>query len=171
MPSGAGTRSSWPEQLIWAEAGDLRRLFNPLDLPGRVKRGEVIETLWKDSHLRNPQQEPWCTRTQMVLYSAPGGTPIALAHQYFRPDGSLGAAGLPDPKRLVYGSFTLTTRGEYRKRGAQDGWHFSPDCPEWPRGSRDSYETVTRPPGRRASLCDGCCAARDAGLARPPNAS
>ena len=26
---------------------------------------------------------------------------VAMVHQYLRPDGTLGASGLPDPKRLL----------------------------------------------------------------------
>ncbi len=43
----------------------------------------------------------------MVLYSLPDSTPVALVHQYVRPDGTLGGSGLPDPKVLVVGNEVL----------------------------------------------------------------
>jgi hypothetical protein len=37
----------------------------------------------------------------VVLYVTPHGQPVALLHQYKRPDGTLGGSGLPDPKVVV----------------------------------------------------------------------
>jgi hypothetical protein len=36
----------------------------------------------------------------MVAYYDGQGDEIARVHQYLRPDGTLGAAGRPDPKRI-----------------------------------------------------------------------
>ena len=55
----------------------------------------------KERHPHFPaRNEPYCTLSQMVYYCTPKGRPIALVHQYLHADGSLGASGLPDPKRL-----------------------------------------------------------------------
>jgi hypothetical protein len=35
-----------------------------------------------------------------VAYIDQNGREVALVHQYVRSDGSLGASGMPDPKRL-----------------------------------------------------------------------
>lgn len=35
----------------------------------------------------------------MVLCSTLDGRPLALAHQYKRPNGQLGGSGKPDPKK------------------------------------------------------------------------
>jgi hypothetical protein len=44
----------------------------------------------------------------MVVYER-DGDPIAIVHQYVRPDGQLGGSGRPDPKRvIVVGNGTLT---------------------------------------------------------------
>jgi hypothetical protein len=38
----------------------------------------------------------------MISYQLPDGTEIARAHRYLRTDGTIGASGKPDPKRLVH---------------------------------------------------------------------
>ena len=43
--------------------------------------------------------EPAGTRSQMVAYFE-GVRRIALVHQYLRPDGTIGASEMPDPKEL-----------------------------------------------------------------------
>jgi len=44
--------------------------------------------------------EPFCTWTQEVFYLDAANQEVARVHQYLRPDGTLGASGLPDPKQL-----------------------------------------------------------------------
>ncbi|HEV8364995.1 MAG TPA: hypothetical protein VGQ52_15885 [Gemmatimonadaceae bacterium] len=44
---------------------------------------------------------PAGTRSQIIAYHAFGGAMVAVVHQYLLPDGSIGASGLPDPKRLL----------------------------------------------------------------------
>ncbi len=46
-------------------------------------------------------KEPNGTVSQMVSYRDAQDDEIARVHQYLRPDGTLGASGLPDPKRLL----------------------------------------------------------------------
>ena len=48
-----------------------------------------------------PSHEPAGTRSQVVPYFIKG-VKIALCHQYLRPDGTVGASGLPDPKLAQY---------------------------------------------------------------------
>jgi len=36
---------------------------------------------------------------------------VALVHQYLRSDGTLGASGQPDPKRIVIGNVVYATKG------------------------------------------------------------
>ena len=64
----------------------------------------------KERHPSLPRaNEPFCTRSQMVSYMV-GGTEIARAHRYIRPDGSVGASGQPDPK-LFFDGATLYLPG------------------------------------------------------------
>lgn len=47
--------------------------------------------------------EPFCTWSQEVSYIDPTtNEEVARAHRYLRPDGTIGASGLPDPKRVVH---------------------------------------------------------------------
>ena len=50
---------------------------------------------------RTAAHEPYCTWTQEVFYIDAASQEIARVHQYLRPDGKLGASGLPDPKMLI----------------------------------------------------------------------
>ena len=58
-----------------------------------------------DRVVRNPhpRQGPPGTKSQYIRYFDANGEFVADVHQYLRPDGSLGASGRPDPKRMVVG--------------------------------------------------------------------
>ena len=79
----------------------MRELFNEGNYWQRATDGEfkivVLET-------RHPAllaaKEPFCTQSQMVSYRDSSGSEIARVHQYLRVDGTIGASGKPDPKRL-----------------------------------------------------------------------
>ena len=45
--------------------------------------------------------QPYCTRSQILRYFDEDGQRVAVAHQYLRPDGSIGGSGLPDPKAIL----------------------------------------------------------------------
>jgi hypothetical protein len=45
-----------------------------------------------------------------VYYYTQDGNPIAVVHQYLRPDGTIGASGRPDPKRLFLEDRILAVR-------------------------------------------------------------
>ena len=113
MSSEASTAFSvpWPTNVEWVEPEVVRNQFNTSGLAGQVERGELIEGLWKDQHLSQPRNEPFCTKSQMLIYWTAEREPIALVHQYLRPDGSLGASGQPDPKRIVVGDTVYATKG------------------------------------------------------------
>ena len=83
-------------------AAEIRRLFNDGEFLARVQRGELTEALVTESHPSPPRASlPDCTRSQILAYFDPQGVKVALIHQYLRPDGSLGASGRPDPKKLL----------------------------------------------------------------------
>ena len=46
----------------------------------------------------------------MVLYTTLDFKPVALVHQYRRPEGQIGASGLPDPKRLLLDGKVIAVR-------------------------------------------------------------
>lgn len=47
-----------------------------------------------------PEDEPAGTVSQMLQYWR-DGVEVALVHQYTRPDGTIGASGRPDPKKVI----------------------------------------------------------------------
>lgn len=82
-------------------AAELRRLFRDHDFLSRAQRGELRTALVAESHPSPPRANlPLCTRSQVVAYLE-RGEKVALVHQYLLPDGTLGASGRPDPKRLL----------------------------------------------------------------------
>ncbi len=102
---------TWPSDVEWVTPDELRIHFNTADFVGGIERGEILEGVWKDRHLPQPRHEPYCTRSQMVIYWTEQREPVALVHQYLRPDGSLGASRQPDPKRIVVGDKVYATKG------------------------------------------------------------
>ena len=80
----------------------MRRMFNESNLWVRVQQGEFTQALMTESHPSPPRASlPECTRSQILAYYDPHGVKVALVHQYLRPDGSFGASGRPDPKKLL----------------------------------------------------------------------
>jgi hypothetical protein len=65
---------------------------------------------------RTKANEPFCTWTQEVFYIDANNDEIARVHQYLRPDGTLGASGLPDPKQLVENDIVYRLRKQPKNR-------------------------------------------------------
>ncbi|HLB11495.1 MAG TPA: hypothetical protein VJO15_00905 [Dehalococcoidia bacterium] len=110
----ANSPSLWskPE---WVTEEEIRSRFNQGRFLERLQQGQLATHVFGyDTHLnkrqRQKRQEPKCTRSQMVLYRTLTGEPVALAHQYRRPDGSLGGGGRPDPKRLLLSDRVIAVR-------------------------------------------------------------
>jgi len=77
-------------------------MFNRGNYVTRVAAGEFIARVLKDRHPSSPKAAvPYCTRSQSIAYLDRNGDEVALVHQYLQSDGTLGAGGLPDPKRLL----------------------------------------------------------------------
>jgi hypothetical protein len=80
----------------------LRQEFNQRQFYQKMLSGELIAFVKRNNHCSPPPiGEPDCTHTQTVLYYNLDNELVAIVHQYRRPDGTLGASGLPDPKKLV----------------------------------------------------------------------
>jgi len=65
--------------------------------------GEIAEAVM---HSGTPSPEiglPSGTRSQMISYIDKDGFELARAHRFLLPDGSIGASGRPDPKRILDG--------------------------------------------------------------------
>ena len=91
---------------IRVSATELRAMFNDGGYYERVQAGELLEEVGYNRHPCPPRvNEPYCTRSQTVHYvDLQEGRTVAVVHQYLREDGSLGASGRPDPKRIYQGN-------------------------------------------------------------------
>lgn len=76
-------------------------MFNDGEYWERSQRGEFSVVILEDRHpALTAANEPPCTRSQMLSYRDGAGNEVARVHQYLRANGSIGASGKPDPKRL-----------------------------------------------------------------------
>lgn len=101
------------EPVEWVTKGTIRKCFNDGRFAERVRSGELTTILKRNSHPDPPPTgEPLCTRSQIVYYYALDGHAVAVVHQYLRPDGTIGASGLPDPKRLILRDRIISVRSE-----------------------------------------------------------
>ena len=81
----------------------MQRIFNDNGFLQKIQSGEYTPVYLKDGHPSPvPAFEPFCTRSQMISYRDAAGQEIVRVHQYLRPDNTLGASGMPDPKRLLW---------------------------------------------------------------------
>ncbi len=79
----------------------IRQVFNEGQYYERALAGEFEMRIKRNRHCEPPPcGEPVCTHSQIVYYYSQAGEPVAVVHQYRRPDGKLGASGRPDPKSL-----------------------------------------------------------------------
>ncbi len=80
---------------------ELRRLFNDGRYQERAACGELSVSVKTETHPTSPRAPvPYCTLSQLLAYTNQRGLVVALAHQYLKPDGTIGASGRPDPKHL-----------------------------------------------------------------------
>ena len=118
--------SSDSESVEWVSAEIIRQAFNESQILQRTGRGELRRRVVDyNTHLNARQRTKMnrdhrtvvrfikCTRSQMVLYSTLEGKPIALAHQYMRPDGELAGSGMANPKKLFLDNRILAVRNRY----------------------------------------------------------
>ncbi len=81
----------------------IRQIFNENGFLSNVRRGFWSKTLRSNSHLAKTSASlPYCTNSQIWVYFNEHHEAVAIVHQYLRPDGSIGASGLPDPKWLKH---------------------------------------------------------------------
>lgn len=83
-------------------AADIRRIFNEEEYYERVQRNEILATIESSRPAQPAAGQPAGTLSQTAWYfDAKTLERLAFVHQYLRPDGTLGASGRPDPKRLL----------------------------------------------------------------------
>ncbi len=89
--------------VVTVTAPEIRKMFNEGGYSTKVASGELSEKLVREGHPSPSKSgEPYCTRSQIVAYLDSRGRQVALVHQYRRKDGSIGASGKPDPKKLFH---------------------------------------------------------------------
>ena len=95
----------------------LRHYFNIGQIEQRTQRGELTTKVKPGSkHAARPEaNEPPGTISHIVQYFDENGELIAKAHEYVRPDGSVGASGRPDPKWLRIGDRILKQKRKKSK--------------------------------------------------------
>ena len=82
----------------------MQKRFNEGKHWERLQQGEYRAVVRESRHPALPlANEPFCTQSQMVSYLDSDGNEVARVHQYLRTDGTIGASGKPDPKRLLDG--------------------------------------------------------------------
>lgn len=79
-------------------------MFNAGRYVERAQSGELTEQVVENRHPTSPKAHlPLCTWSQEVVYLDRNGDEVAKAHRYLLPDGSIGGAGRPDPKKVYRG--------------------------------------------------------------------
>jgi hypothetical protein len=92
-----------PPPLKRVPAEVLRHLFNHGNYWARAKAGDLSQHLLRERHPALPLAPvPYFTKSQLIAYWDAGGQEVARVHQYLLPDGTIGASGMPDPKRLLH---------------------------------------------------------------------
>jgi hypothetical protein len=80
---------------------EMQRMFNEGGYWDKAKSGEFTTVTLEHRHPSlTAANEPFCTFSQMISYRDASDNEMARVHQYLRPDGTVGASGKPDPKRL-----------------------------------------------------------------------
>jgi hypothetical protein len=91
-----------PLNLMRVAQAEMQRRFNEGRYWERAIAGEFKVIVMEHRHpALTAANEPFCTYSQMVSYRDTENNEIARVHQYLRQDGSIGASGRPDPKRLL----------------------------------------------------------------------
>ena len=108
----------WPKTVRWVTPNEIKLAFNKGKFWERAKSGVLKVSLFRPERHADPLRthQPYCTRSQMLIYSTQAGAPVALVHQYLRPNGTVGASGKPDPKKLVIDNELLAIRAKQSKR-------------------------------------------------------
>jgi hypothetical protein len=101
---------------------EMQKMFNDGGYWDKTKSGELTTVTLEDRHPSlTVANEPFCTRSQMVSYRDASDNEVARVHQYLRTDGTIGASGRPDPKRLLVNGtlFRLLKKPKDSESGGQ----------------------------------------------------
>lgn len=90
-------------------APTLQSAFNKSQYPQMIEDGALTAVYLSNRLLPEPRpfQGPKGTRSQTIRYVDSTGEWLVEIHQYLRPDGTLGASGKQDPKRMKINGLIL----------------------------------------------------------------
>ena len=92
-----------PVPLKKVSATELRSLFNDQRYAQKAANGELSVKIIREGHPSPARSgEPPCTKSQILAYLNAKGQSVAILHQYLRKDGTIGASGKPDPKKVFH---------------------------------------------------------------------
>jgi len=90
-----------PIPIVRVSEWELRRIFNEERYWERVQSGELIAVAIHEGTPTPDKQQPLGTKTVTVaIRETVDGPDLAHAHGFIQPDGTIGASGLMDPKRI-----------------------------------------------------------------------
>jgi hypothetical protein len=100
------------DEIVYVSKSELRPKFNDGGLRQLIESGALRAKRLSNRDLKgpNPWQGPICTHSQYVRCLDSHGRLIVEIHRYLGPNGTLGASGKPDPKRLREGNRILAIR-------------------------------------------------------------
>lgn len=82
---------------------EMRKLFEDSGIARRIRIGELLPTVERSSDAPPSSGQPLGTVSQMIWYfDTLTWERVALVHRYQLPDGTIGASGKPDPKRIIF---------------------------------------------------------------------
>ncbi len=88
---------------VKVDEDDLRRLINENGYWEAAKKHRLSQVVVDSNHpAPDRSNQPHCTRSQEISYRDERGDEVALVHQYLLRDGTIGASGQPDPKRVFH---------------------------------------------------------------------
>ena len=83
---------------------EMRDLFYENQLLQKINKHELTLVLLKERHSDPIKSgQVFCTYSQLLSIQDDKGNDIARAHQYKRPNGTIGASGMPDPLWMFIG--------------------------------------------------------------------
>src|SRR5438046_938729 len=86
---------------IEVSVAKLQEMFNTGGYEEEAEKGDLRVQVTA-SHPAPPKaNQPPGTLSQMIAYLDAEGNEVAAAHRYLKTDGTLGASGHPDPKRIM----------------------------------------------------------------------
>jgi hypothetical protein len=82
----------------------MQELFQEHQLLNKIQTKELKPLVERERHA-NPLKsgQVFCTYSQLVSYRDPNDDEVVRAHQYLKPDATIGASGKPDPVRIFIG--------------------------------------------------------------------